>query len=330
MSLRSFRVSRPKAGATFVAELTFPDGGKSSFDTKLTDKAAAEKLARYRLRQRIAHQRHHKREKLIRQGKEIPAELRPLRPGRRTKVAAAAAAPPAPARKRGRPPKVRPIDHGAVAQRLQQLQQQKFPNPTPPAAPDPEETPTPEPTEGSEGPHPIPPLPSEPPPAAPPAGDEAPIEPEVLDGAADQAGQQIFAEVIAIGAVTAFVKGVSRACENWDPPMDPAPPHEGSLRWMQEGLSVKIAQFMGNRTIGPVAKILVGAAGVALSMVMGATPKAGNPAAASPSSQQQPAPPAPPPQGEHDPEDMPTARAPQFAERGLQTTNGHAAVGRFR
>jgi len=333
MSQRFSKVSRPKGAKTWMATLGFPDGTSKTYDTGLEDKREALKQAKYRLRQRIAHQRHQKRAKFKRRGETIPAELQPLRPGRRkpaaAKVETPPAAPPAPPKKKiAAAAKAKPLDSQAVAQRLAGLQGgAEFPDAKPEAPP---AAPPPAPEIGDNGQPVVPPLPDD-------EETPEPETPEVLGAEfqQDREANNLAAQVYALGIITGYVAGVRKFIEKKRKP--PARdwragrPDPGSISFMQKGLANKIAQAMEMTGYGDGAKIVIGAAGIALSMIFFAEPADQQSAAAasaqystaSPEQQQadvpqSPAPPAAPPEPPHQ------------QQQQLAPRNGVPSVGRFR
>lgn len=268
-----------------------------TIDTKETTAAAAKKRAQYVLRHTIARRRFMAREKLIGKGLPVPDDLRVLRKGRRkpgtpTETAPPSSSTPAPRprkvdppatpARRGRPPKIaaaappRPeLDHEAIAERLRTLNDAAAPPAPPlptPAAPPATDPPGVGPGElGEDDDTPVqrPPIPAADAPPLPDPETSGPEVPEVVMGPPSSEDGDLFAGIFATLLVAGYIKGIRTVAAETKPPIDCAEPHAGSLRWLQEGLEGKIRTWVGDRTLGDGTKIVIGALGVGLSMVVG-------------------------------------------------------------
>lgn len=135
-------------------------------------------------------------------------------------------------------------------------------------------------------------------------GDDAPMD--------NEAGE-LLADLFAAGIVAGHIKLVGRVLKRRRPPQRPGEPNDRMLTWERDGLSYNIAKLVGKTTtMGPTAKMLVGAGLMTVGMFMDAEPLEGAPAEAAP---------APPP---------PPAPAADESDERPQTTTDISALGRFR
>jgi hypothetical protein len=131
----------------------------------------------------------------------------------------------------------------------------------------------------------------------------------------DQEANELFADMAAGGIVGGHLRAVKNFCANQEPPRKAEEPNEMCLEWERAGVAKKMRRLFGKSGgMSETTKLLVGIAGVTLSMVWGAEiiePKAGaQPQPARPAPQPQP-PPAPQPQpAPAPPPPPPAARQP--------------------
>jgi len=319
MSPRSFQLF-PRPGRSWLAKLTFPDGTSDEIDTHKKDQASAEKRAKFVLRHRIAKRRYYAREKLRRKGKPIPAELQVQAPGRRRADAAETPA-PAPHTNGVHKRPATPIDAEVAAAKLRGLAGEGLGGgdgdgpPAPPAAELGGEVPPPE---------EIPPLP-------PPPPDGAIHPDEVIPPGTPKDGE-MMAEMLATGICAGTIRGVRWVGDESTPPWEPAEPHQGSLKWLQEGLAGKLKKRLGDTVVGDGTKIAFGFLGLVISMVAGARPKESgwqHPRPAAPDTERDqdgpPAAPASAPTTPPTPAPAPPRHVPQLSANGIST-----AIGRFK
>jgi hypothetical protein len=264
MSKLSYTLLRNSDG-TWRVEIPF-NGRTSVHQTKTKDRAAAERKARLRLKRLPIEDRAHKK---------FRAKLR-------TKTPPVAAAPPAaPA-----------IDPAATAAKLRALPVSSVegavePAPTDPPPPAPASEHVPAPAEAGEAP-PAPAIPELP---ADPPTDE-PITPEIGDDRqpddGEREGQEFFADVIANAVVIGTVKMCAEAAASKGKVANEPSPK--GLEWYTEGLQYRLRRMLGDASLGPNAKLFVGAGAVVLSMLWGCADAPG--AAAAPPRAAPPAPPA--------------------------------------
>lgn len=318
----SYTLSRNTDG-TWRVEIPY-NGRISVHQTKTKDRALAEKKAKFRLKRLPIEDRAHRKYR---------DNARSARAARKRKAAAPErAAPPAPA-----------IDPTATAAKLRALPvssvagavEPEAPHVPPAAAPVAEQEPAPAST--GEAP-PAPALP-ELPEAAP---SDEPIHPEIGDDRqpddGETEGQEFFADVTAAAIVVGTVKMCNDfAASKGKIANEPSPK---GLEWYQEGLQYRLRKLLGDASMGPNAKLFVGAGAVVLSMLWGcadAEPKPGAAPRAAPT-------PAAPPMS-HKSHDTPPDRyagsdqggEPEIDELALavrqqeQPRNGQtSANGRFR
>jgi hypothetical protein len=328
MSERSFKLFH-RAGRSYLAKLTFPDGKTSEIDTHEKTERAAASRAKYVLRQRWAKRRHYRRTKLQAAGKPVPPELAPQRPGRR-KSTTRSLAPST----RKRKPEAPAIDAGATADKLRALAADGLGDNDVPPAPEIPGAGAADPAPGEGGgpaapaapPSEIPPIPPE----VPPSGE--PLKPEVIPPGGPSDGE-LMSEMISTAICAGTIRGVRWLGENSSPPWMPAEPHQGSLEWLQRGLTNKIRERLGDRIVSDGTKIVVGFIGVVASMCIGAQPmyaarppQAGAAATEPDESSERHAAPAPAPPPPRSPPPRPAPAPPQL----MASKNGiPAAVGRF-
>ena len=259
MSKLSYTLSR-NADGTWRVEIPF-NGRTSIHQTKTKDRALAEKKARFRLKRLPIEDRAHKK----------------FRAKRRKKPPAAAAAPPAPPAidPAATAAKLRALPVSTVAGAVEPAPHTDAPPPTPAA----EQQPAPAST--GEAP-PAPDLP-ELPEAAP---TDEPITPEIGDDRqsddGEREGQEFFADVVA----NAVVVGTVKLCHDYNAGRGKVSnePSPKGLEWYTEGLQYRARKLMGDASMGPNAKLLIGGGAVILSMLWGCADAPGAAAAASRSS----------------------------------------------
>jgi hypothetical protein len=257
----SYTLSRNTDG-TWRVEIPF-NGRTSVHQTRTKDRAVAEERARFRLKRLPIEDRAHKK----------------FRDKRRKKKPTVAAAAPPPA-----PPA---IDPAATAAKLRALPVSTVagavePAPhTDPPLPAPATENEPAPASTGEAP-PAPALP-ELPEAAP---TDEPIHPEIGDDRkpddGEREGQEFFADVAANAIVVGTVKMCVEAAAQRGKVANT--PSEKGLEWYTEGLQYRLRKLIGDASMGPNAKLFVGAGAVVLSMLWGCADAPGAAAAASRSS----------------------------------------------
>ncbi len=268
----SFQLSRNSDGF-FVAEIPF-EGKISRHQTKTKDRAAAEKIARRRVKRLPIEKRAHEK----------------FRAKQRKQRAAPATRPPA------APPA---IDATATAAKLRALPvsagagdvepKAEDPPPQTPAAPE-------KPAPASAGEAPPAPVVPELPPEKPV---DEPITPEIGDDRqpddGDAESQEFFADVVANAIVVGTVKLCHDAADKQGKVANEPSPK--GLEWYTEGLQYRLRKLMGDASMGPNAKLFVGAGAVVLSMLWGCADKPGAapraPRESAQQQQQQPTTPAP-------------------------------------
>lgn len=315
MSKLSYQLFKNTDG-TWRAEIPFPGrkNGISIHQTGEKDRAKADRSAKRRCHRLPIEDRAHKKHNAKRL--EARGQSGPGKPGRPRKVRA-----PAPA------PSV--IDPALTAAKLKALPIDSGAGPVEPAIPAPVPTapdPTPESPDSPPAPpaEPLPPLPD-----APPAAD--PLKPEVGDDRdPDAEGNEFFADVIAGAIVVGTVRVTSEWAKKRKPPKKAREPSAKCLEWYTEGLQFRLRAFMGNAALTPTTKLLVGGAGVIVSMLWGAEDL--DPAAPAAARREETSEPAPAPERQSSARAEPEHE--QYEEplpRQLAGTNGHdAAGGRFR
>ena len=80
-------------------------------------------------------------------------------------------------------------------------------------------------------------------------------------------GFTVAATAVASGAQVSLV---TKSLRERKPPMRPGEPNEKAIDWYRDGLAYRLRKMMGARSIGPTTKLLLGATGVILSMLIGA------------------------------------------------------------
>lgn len=239
----SYTLSR-NADGTWRVEIPF-NGRTSVHQTKTKDRTVAEKKARLRLKRLPIEDRAHKK---------FRAKLR--------KRPTAAAAPPAPPA----------IDPAATAAKLRALPVstgagavEPAPDDPPPPSPATEHTPAPA-TAGEAPPAPaLPELPDEAPPSDEPITPEIGDDRQAEDG--EREGQEFFADV----AANAIVVGTVKLCADVAAKNGKVAntPSEKGLEWYTEGLQYRLRKLLGDASLGPNAKLFVGAGAVVMSMLWG-------------------------------------------------------------
>lgn len=325
MSKLSYTLSRNPDG-TWRVEIPF-NGRVSVHQTRTKDRAAAEKKAKIRIKRLPIEERAHvKYRENARAARAAAGNPVRNRGGRPRKVEAA---PPAPAPA---------IDAAATSAKLRALPVSSDsgadePAPSAAALPAPAENPAPAP-DGESTPAPV--LPELPEPAP-----DDPIHPEIGDDRqpddGEAEGQEFFADVIANAVVVGTVKMcVDVAAKNGKVANEPSPK---GLEWYTEGLQFRLRKLMGNASMGPNAKLFVGAGAVVLSMLWGcadAEPKPGAAprAAPTPAPRAAPTPAAPPDRyagGDQGGEPEFDELALATVKNGAHPRNGEtSANGRFR
>ena len=285
MSKASYTLLRNSDG-TFRVEIPF-NGRISVHQTKTKDRAAAEKAAKYRLKRLPIEDRAHKKFR--------------AKKAKRTPPAAHSAPAPAP-----------PIDAAATAAKLRALPVSSVagdvepkpsdPPPQTPAAPENEPAPA---STGEAPPAPV--IPEIPDPAA---ADE-PIHPEIGDDRQPDDGeresQEFFADVVA----NAVVVGTVKLCHDYNESRGKVSnePSPKGLEWYTEGLQYRARKLMGDASMGPNAKLLIGGGAVILSMLWGAADKPGAAAGAGAAAA------APSPRAPRPPDQPPTSTSPAPAQQ---------------
>lgn len=110
----------------------------------------------------------------------------------------------------------------------------------------------------------------------PPIENPLPETPEVVaapvEPSAPSEADMAFALAIAIVLAGVLIS----LCQKWartaKPPQEIGECHEASRQWFIEGAAANIARLIGDGRMTPTAKMLIGAAGMVLSMVIGAVP----------------------------------------------------------
>lgn len=155
--------------------------------------------------------------------------------------------------------------------------------------------------------------------------DKQPLQPDDVIPPAAAAGDEkeegeeeadeLFADTVATAVVTGTVGVITRSLRDRSPPMRPGEPNEKAIDWYRDGLAYRLRKMMGARSIGPTTKMVLGATGVILSMLIGAEE-----IHAQPYSTPAPAPRSPPPAAPADVDDE-----VRPARNGVDN-----AIGRFR
>lgn len=137
-------------------------------------------------------------------------------------------------------------------------------------------------------------------------GDGRPIEPDSVhapgedpidedDPPMDNEAGELLAEVISGAVTTWHVKKIATVLKKRKPPRRPGEPNEKMLEWYRDGMSYNVAKLVGKATtMGPTAKMLVGATLLTVGMLVESEVIEGAPAAADPPAAAA-APPAPAP-----------------------------------
>jgi hypothetical protein len=125
-------------------------------------------------------------------------------------------------------------------------------------------------------------------------GDGRPIEPDSVhrpgedipdddDPPMDNEAGELLADVIAGAVTTWHVKKIATVLKKRKPPRRPGEPNEKMLEWYRGGASYNLAKLVGKATtMGPTAKMFVGAALLTVGMLVESEEIDGAPAAAAP------------------------------------------------